>query len=56
MSESVKNKAEVKKNVMKILFSQKEMSIMRYCDEFASTEKSCDSSLVSTHNIIIVDS
>ena len=30
MSESVKDKAETKKNVMKILFSQKEMSIMRH--------------------------
>ena len=30
MSESVKNKAKTKKNTMKILSSQKEMSIMRY--------------------------
>ena len=30
MSESVKDKAEAKKNVMKILSSQKEMSIMKY--------------------------
>src|SRR5438034_6448409 len=30
MSESVRNKAEAKKNVMKILSSQEEMSIMRH--------------------------
>ena len=30
MSESVRNKAETKKNMMKILSSQKEMSIMRH--------------------------
>ena len=30
MSEPVRNKAEAKKNVMKILSSQKEMSIMRH--------------------------
>ena len=30
MSESVRNKAEAKKNVMKILFLQEEMSIMRH--------------------------
>ena len=30
MSESVRNKAEAKKNTMKILSSQKEMSIMRH--------------------------
>ncbi len=30
MSESMKNKAEAKKNIMKILSSQKEMLIMRH--------------------------
>src|SRR5204862_3423481 len=33
MSESVKDKAETKKNMMKILFSQKKISIMK-CERF----------------------
>src|SRR5204863_9889580 len=36
-----------------LLFTQ---ALLVNCYRFASTEESCDSSLVSTHNIIIINS
>ena len=53
---TLKKLNQQKKKFLKNNFINIKMNEMLSCYRFASTEGSRDSSLVSTHNIIIVDS